>query len=97
MENIDLSFNQLKTVEELDFARLPRLREINLKGNQLEMLSEMAFHNSTQLQILDLSHNKLDRIGERTLEGFTRVVSSISDVIFVLLIYHDFYEIFSKN
>lgn len=74
LEFIDLSFNQLKTVEELDFARLPRLRELILKENRLEVLSEMAFHNSSQLQIVDLSFNKLDRLGERTFEGFTRIV-----------------------
>lgn len=73
LEFIDLSGNYLKTVDELDFARLPRLRTLKLSNNQLESISEMAFHNSTQLQYLDLSNNKLDRLGERTFEGLVRI------------------------
>lgn len=60
-------------MDELDFARLPRLRVLMLAHNELETLSEMAFHNSTQLQVIDLSENKLDRIGERTFEGLVRL------------------------
>jgi len=60
-------------VEELDFARLPKLRKLMLHENQLEIVSDMSFHNSSQLQYLDLSHNKIDRLGERIFEGFTRI------------------------
>lgn len=73
LQFIDLSKNQLKIVEELDFARLPRLRTLLLAHNDIDSISEMAFHNSTQLQVLDLSHNKLDRLGERTFEGLIRL------------------------
>lgn len=73
LEHIDLSGNGLKSVEELDFARLPKLRTLLLSNNELESISEMAFHNSTQLQILDLGFNNLDRLGERTFEGLARL------------------------
>ncbi|XP_068086048.1 chaoptin [Anabrus simplex] len=73
LEYVDLSGNDLKSVEELDFARLPRLRILLLSRNQIEAVSESAFHNSTQLQVLDLSSNKLERLGERTFEGLARI------------------------
>ncbi len=50
---MNLSGNLLKAVDDMDFARLPRLRELDLSNNQLEALSETAFHNSTQLQVGD--------------------------------------------
>lgn len=73
LEKIDLGFNQLKGVEDMDFSRLPRLRELILEGNQIEVLSESAFHNSTQLQIINLASNQIPRISERTFEGLLRI------------------------
>lgn len=73
LEEIDLSHNLLTTIDELDFARLPRLRKLSLAHNLLDTINEMAFHNSTQLQILNLSNNKLNRLGERTFEGLVRL------------------------
>lgn len=69
LQHIDLSGNVLKTLEEFEFGRLPRLRILNLNNNDIEIISETAFHNSTQLQILDLSNNKVEKIGERTFQG----------------------------
>ncbi|XP_049770853.1 chondroadherin-like protein [Schistocerca cancellata] len=73
LDTVDLSGNNLKTVDDLDFARLPRLRRLLLARNVIESVSEAAFHNSTQLQELDLSDNRLERIGERLLEGLLRM------------------------
>nr|CAD7423248.1 unnamed protein product [Timema monikensis] len=73
LEHLDLGRNLIKSVEDLDFARLPSLRCLLLSHNQIESLSESAFHNSTQLQVLDFSDNKLERLGERTFEGLARI------------------------
>ncbi|KAL1132259.1 hypothetical protein AAG570_010216 [Ranatra chinensis] len=73
LQEVDLGENMLKSLEEFDFGRLPRLRILKLNNNQLESISETAFHNSTQLQIIDLSGNKLERLGERTFQGLGRL------------------------
>lgn len=73
LQEVDLSSNLLKGLEEFDFGRLPRLRVLKLNNNELESISETAFHNSTQLQIIDLSGNKLERLGERTFQGLGRL------------------------
>ncbi|KAG8271003.1 hypothetical protein J6590_072537 [Homalodisca vitripennis] len=73
LQEIDLSFNLLKGLEEFDFGRLPRLQILKLNHNQLESISETAFHNSTQLQVIDLAGNKLERLGERTFQGLGRL------------------------
>lgn len=70
---MDLAGNLLKAVDDMDFARLPRLRELDLSDNQVEALSETAFHNSTQLQVVRLARNRLERLSERTFEGLCRI------------------------
>lgn len=73
LNNLDLSGNKLTTVDELDFSRLSRLRQISFARNSLENIGDLAFHNSTQLQILDISSNKLIRLNERSLEGLSKL------------------------
>ncbi|RZF33839.1 hypothetical protein LSTR_LSTR008962 [Laodelphax striatellus] len=73
LQEVDLSHNLLKTLEEFDFGRLPRLRVLKLDHNELDTISETAFHNSTQLQVIDLAGNKLERLGERTFQGLGRL------------------------
>lgn len=73
LQEIDLSGNVLKTLDEFDYGRLHRLRVIRLNDNEIEMISETAFHNSTQLQIIDLSNNNVEKIGERTFQGLNRI------------------------
>lgn len=51
---LNLTGNQLKNIDELDFARLPKLRELYLANNNIESISESAFHNSTQLQVISV-------------------------------------------
>ncbi|XP_073982739.1 uncharacterized protein [Rhodnius prolixus] len=73
LQEVDLGANLLKSLEEFDFGRLPRLIVLKLNKNQLDSISETAFHNSTQLQIIDLSGNLLERLGERTFQGLGRL------------------------
>lgn len=73
VQEIDLSGNVLKTLDEFDFGRLPRLKVLKLHDNDIEIVSETAFHNSTQLQIIDLSNNNIEKIGERTFQGLNRI------------------------
>lgn len=71
--DIDLSGNALKTLDEFDFGRLPRLKMLKLNDNDIDLISETAFHNSTQLQTIDLSNNNIEKIGERTFQGLNRI------------------------
>lgn len=73
LQIVDLGENMLKSLEEFDFGKLPRLRTLKLNNNLLDSISETAFHNSTQLQVIDLSGNKLERLGERTFQGLGRL------------------------
>ncbi|XP_014252515.1 chaoptin [Cimex lectularius] len=73
LQEVDLGENMLKSLEEFDFGRLPRLQVLKFNKNQLDSISETAFHNSTQLQIIDLSGNALERLGERTFQGLGRL------------------------
>lgn len=73
LKTVDLSGNKLTAVDELDFSRMPRVRQIYFARNALETVGDLAFHNSSQLQILDLSSNKLVRLNERAFEGLSRL------------------------
>ena len=63
---LDLSFNNIKTLFPGTFVETQRLRVLLLNQNKLKTLDDGLFHDLTYLQKIVLSDNDLTRIGERT-------------------------------
>ncbi|XP_068229005.1 chaoptin [Palaemon carinicauda] len=90
LKHLEVENNQIKALENNDFANSPYLRELHLKNNMIETVSATAFQNSTQLQELDLSHNSISELPEDVFLGITRLhldlshnkLSSFPDKIF---------------
>ena len=59
LATLDLSSNQLETLEPHALSGLPNLSQLDISGNQLLTVHPAAFSNNTNLLILDLSSNKL--------------------------------------
>ena len=58
LERLDLSYNEIATVDDNTFANSPLLRELHLGHNQITRLNPNSFAG-TAIQILDLSYNRL--------------------------------------
>ena len=58
LTELNLAFNQIKTLPKKIFNRIPRLRILNLSGNSLQLIEfdQTHFH---RLEMLDLSSNLL--------------------------------------
>ncbi|KAH9152983.1 hypothetical protein AeRB84_004691 [Aphanomyces euteiches] len=71
LELLDLSYNRLNILENVDFASFPNLQTLILKGNNLSALQNVSFPSS--LATLDLSDNPLDTV-VLSLESFAQMV-----------------------
>lgn len=60
--NLDLSSNQLRSIEPGYFSSLPLLTQLSLSDNQINVLHPAAFNNNTDILILDLSRNQMYKI-----------------------------------
>lgn len=62
LQKLDMSHNQVKEIDDKNFAKLPNLKELNLSWNKIEALSINAFDGLKNLLKLDLSRNLLSKI-----------------------------------
>ncbi|KAL7015051.1 hypothetical protein ACKWTF_016263 [Chironomus riparius] len=74
LERLDLSYNEIATVDDNTFVNSPLLRELNLANNRITRLNSNSFAG-TRIRVLTLSNNRLfefspewDRPIENTLE-----------------------------
>ena len=57
---LDLSYNEIKTLDESTLAGLKRVEHLLLGNNNLQTIHEKAFDPCSSLLVLDLSHNGLE-------------------------------------
>jgi len=58
LERLDLSYNEIATVDDNTFTNSPLLRELNLANNRITRLNSNSFAG-TRIRILGLSNNRL--------------------------------------
>jgi hypothetical protein len=59
IQSIDLSFNEIKTIKNLSFARAKNLKTLDLSSNKLDCIENAAFHELNTLKKLKIHKNKL--------------------------------------
>ena len=62
LATLDLSSNQLRSIEPAYFGGLPLLTQLSLSDNQINVLHPAAFANNSDILILDLSRNQMYKI-----------------------------------
>ncbi|KAM8871106.1 toll-like receptor 18 isoform 2-T2 [Spinachia spinachia] len=62
LEDLDLSFNELKEVHADDFHRLAQLRVLKLQYNNISHIDSKAFKSNELLEHLDIFNNSLEEI-----------------------------------
>lgn len=62
LEELDLSKNDIKTLECHDFVNLTKLRKLSLHQNSISTLKECVFMGLIQLQVLKLQNNSISKI-----------------------------------
>ena len=72
---LDLSYNQLTSVEASIFSKLASLRMINLQHNKVHTISSGAFSALKSLQILSLSFNSIERVEVAAFDGLSGLTS----------------------
>ncbi|XP_050296865.1 chaoptin isoform X2 [Anthonomus grandis grandis] len=65
LEQIYLSFNDLRTISQKTFDELPRLQQIHLDDNKIESIDPLAFSSVTELKYLNLKGNKILSVGSK--------------------------------
>uniref|UniRef100_T1J716 LRRCT domain-containing protein n=1 Tax=Strigamia maritima TaxID=126957 RepID=T1J716_STRMM len=73
LHNLDLSGNNIHTLEEGVFRCLTQLEKLNLSGNILSLVGSKEFKGLTTLKILDMSNNALLQIGEGSFNDMPRL------------------------
>ena len=73
LEDLKLSHNLIKTVDEEDFANLPKLKRLDLSSNNIDVIAETAFQNSSQLQFISLRSNSIKQLKSDTFLGSVRL------------------------
>uniref|UniRef100_A0A914X140 Uncharacterized protein n=1 Tax=Plectus sambesii TaxID=2011161 RepID=A0A914X140_9BILA len=80
LEFLDLSDNQILTLDRGAFFRLINLKVLRLNGNQIKSLIVETFAGLSELQALDISRNKLERLPTSVFADLHRLeVLNISD------------------
>lgn len=61
LETLDMSDNQITTLENCSLQSLPKIKQLNLSNNEIKYVPP-SFLKSTSLAILDLSHNEVTKM-----------------------------------
>lgn len=62
LRHLNLSYNQIRTIDDQFFAGLNELETLNLSNNALENLPCLSEENNRKLAVLNLSHNRLQSL-----------------------------------
>lgn len=66
LEELDLSYCGITTLEEMALSNLVRLKKLHLQYNNIENLSGESFNTLGELEELHLDHNKIRTLGQLT-------------------------------
>lgn len=86
LEVLDLSDNQMISIDDNVLDSLPRLKYLYLQDNHLSSINTRTFKNLKSLLKLDLNHNRLNRLDDgvfkdlSSLEDLTLVGNDINDI-----------------
>uniref|UniRef100_A0A182QPT5 Uncharacterized protein n=1 Tax=Anopheles farauti TaxID=69004 RepID=A0A182QPT5_9DIPT len=69
LQKLDLSFCQIRTINNQMFKGMEGLTNLILKGNHIEKIKPMAFISLGSLRQIDLSYNNLEQISAQTFIG----------------------------
>lgn len=66
LQRVDLSYNQIKTINSQIFKKMESINHLILKGNGIRKIHQLAFLPLKNLRYIDLSFNDLDQIASLT-------------------------------
>jgi Leucine-rich repeat (LRR) protein len=66
LQRLDLSYNQIKTINSQMFKKMDNINHLILKGNGIRKIHQLAFLPLKNLRYIDLSFNDLDQIASLT-------------------------------
>uniref|UniRef100_A0A182MSZ5 Uncharacterized protein n=1 Tax=Anopheles culicifacies TaxID=139723 RepID=A0A182MSZ5_9DIPT len=69
LQKLDVSFCQIRTINNQMFKGMEGLTNLILKGNHIEKIKPMAFISLSSLRQIDLSYNNLEQISAQTFIG----------------------------
>lgn len=65
IDEVDLSFNQIKDLNKSSLMGLSNLKKLKLNGNMIQTIHPDSFSSQSRLTDLDLSENQLTRLSSR--------------------------------
>ncbi|KAJ8969360.1 hypothetical protein NQ317_004632, partial [Molorchus minor] len=74
LEEIYLSFNNIKTISQHTFVSLPSLEQLHLDDNRIETLERRSFMNMENLKRLNLEGNKISTISYEAFQNLPELV-----------------------
>ncbi|KAJ8961557.1 hypothetical protein NQ318_014809 [Aromia moschata] len=74
LEQIYLSFNNIKAISQHTFVNLPRLEQLYLDDNRIESLERRSFMNLENIKRLNLKGNKISTISYETFQNLPELV-----------------------
>ncbi|XP_043261233.1 chaoptin [Colletes gigas] len=85
LEEVNLAFNMIKTIQTHTFVDLPRLKTINLEDNAIDRIERRGFMNMKMLKYINLRGNKIKEITDEAFQN-------LPDLEFLDLAYNDLNE-----
>ncbi|XP_061072506.1 immunoglobulin superfamily member 10 [Conger conger] len=74
VERMNLGYNSLTVLKELDFSGLRHLELLMLHSNTIHTIEDKAFDDLQSLQVLKMSYNRVKMINKDTLQGLTSLI-----------------------
>ncbi|XP_017780514.1 PREDICTED: adhesion G protein-coupled receptor A3 [Nicrophorus vespilloides] len=73
LQKLDLSRNQLTTLQNNQFSEIPNLHRLDLSGNSIKHIDTLAFANLKHLERLKLNQNQITSIEKGTFNPFMKL------------------------
>ncbi|XP_072535628.1 toll-like receptor 18 [Salminus brasiliensis] len=73
LEMVDLSYNMLQVIQNLDFAGMPLLRVLRLQFNNISVIEDEAFQENPLLEDVNIFNNSLTAIPSKALAPLIRL------------------------
>eukprot|EP00079_Xenopus_tropicalis_P025690 XP_012819117.1 PREDICTED: immunoglobulin superfamily member 10 [Xenopus tropicalis] len=74
VERINLGYNSIIKLEEMDFSGLQKLELLMLHSNEIRAIHERALNDLSSLQVLKMSYNKVKSFHKNTFHGLKNLV-----------------------
>ncbi|KAM5165132.1 immunoglobulin superfamily member 10 [Mantella aurantiaca] len=74
VERINLGYNSINRLAEMDFSSLQKLELLMLHSNEIQTIHENAFSDLSSLQVLKMSYNKVKTLHKNTFHSLKSLV-----------------------